>query len=258
MQDSQKQKFLDLLTAQGENFNRFYLNQLELFKRVCAFYVEELNDEEIKDLYQTIPMGTFTYEKAEYLNLVDNKVKEFKRELGNQRLKQLWRDKTGTDSPRMWSRKHDMPILCLVPDGELQSAREAFAAINNNRSDAAAIDKAIAYLESASFFDRLEDNEALDRAFRTSIIKDYSVLLTDIDEVKKYLDSRISAEPYEWFGLPEVDKKLRQMAEAKYNQDGCGKALEKIDQMNEVDVKRYLKELIKDNMNVGMAIIKNN
>ena len=81
-------------------------------------------------------------------------------------------------------------------------------------------------------------------------------MLTDVDEVKQYLDSRISAEPYDWFGLPEVDKKLRQMAEAKYNQSGCGKALEKIDQMNEVDVKHYLKELIKDNMIVGIEIIK--
>ena len=83
-------------------------------------------------------------------------------------------------------------------------------------------------------------------------------MLTDIDEVKRYLDSRITQEPYDWFALPEVDKKLRQMAEAKYNQEGCTKALEKIDGMDVADVKRYLKELIKDNMTVGMEIIKDN
>ena len=48
------------------------------------------------------------------------------------------------------------------------------------------------------------------------------------------------------------------MAEAKYNQGGCDKALEKIDNMNLEDVKRYLKDLIKDDMVVGMAIIKDN
>ena len=46
------------------------------------------------------------------------------------------------------------------------------------------------------------------------------------------------------------------MAEAKYNQTGCDRALEKIDGMEINDVKRYLKELIKDNMIVGMEIIK--
>lgn len=48
------------------------------------------------------------------------------------------------------------------------------------------------------------------------------------------------------------------MAEAKYNQGGCDKALEKIDKMELEDVKHYLKDLIKDNMIVGMEIIKDN
>lgn len=258
MLESQKQKFLDLLTVNGENFCRFYNDQIDLFKRVCAFYVGEFTNEEIKDLYQTIPAGTFTCEKSDYLSLVDAKVKEYKSTLGNQRLKKLWSDKTGTASPRIWSKNHKMPILCLISDNEIQVARAAFGTVNKNRPDGTAIDKAIAYLENAKFFDRLEDDEALDKAFRTSIIKNYAVMLTDIDEVKKYLDSRITAEPYDWFGLPEVDKKLQQMAEAKYNQTGCSKALEKIDHMDVDDVKRYLKELIKDNMIVGMEIIKDN
>ena len=81
-------------------------------------------------------------------------------------------------------------------------------------------------------------------------------MLTDVNEVKEYLDSRITADAYDWFGLPEVDKKLRQMAEDRYNKFGCDQALEKIDDMEVAEVKRYLKELIKDNMIVGMEIIK--
>ena len=89
-------------------------------------------------------------------------------------------------------------------------------------------------------------------------MKSYAVMLTDIQEVKDYLDSHITAEPFDWFGLPEIDKKLRQMAEAKYNQGGCARALAKIDEMDVSDVKKYLKDLIKDNMIVGMEIIKGN
>ena len=55
-----------------------------------------------------------------------------------------------------------------------------------------------------------------------------------------------------------MNEKLRKMAEAKYNQEGAAKALEKIDEMNVDDVKKYLKELIRDNMTVGMEIIKGN
>jgi hypothetical protein len=66
----------------------------------------------------------------------------------------------------------------------------------------------------------------------------------------------MAVEPYDWFGLPEVDKKLKEMSEFKYNATGCDRALEKIDNMDIADVKQYLKRLIKDNMIVGMEIIK--
>lgn len=256
--DSQKKGFLDLLVANADNFRNFYNNQVDLFKRVCGYYLDGLSDEEIKEVFATIPAGSFTYEKADYLNTVEAKVKAYKEGLKSAKLKKLWRDKTGTDTPRAWSKKNKMPILCLVPDGEIAKAKTAFGAVNRAKSDEATIDKAMEYLSTAKFFDLLADDTALDKAFRDGIIKSYAVMLTDIQEVKDYLDSRITADPFDWFGLPEVDKKLRQMAEAKYNQGGCDRALAKIDEMDISDVKKYLKDLIKDNMIVGMEIIKGN
>jgi hypothetical protein len=152
-----------------------------------------------------------------------------------------------------------MPILCLIPDEEIAKAKAAFAVVNRMKADEASIDKAMEYFASAKFFDVLEDNSSLDKAFRDGIIKNFAVLLTDIQEVKDYLDSHITAEPFDWFGLPEIEKKLRQLAEAKYIQGGgCDRALAKIDEMDISDVKKYLKDLIKDNMIVGMEIIKGN
>ena len=77
-----------------------------------------------------------------------------------------------------------------------------------------------------------------------------------MDEVRSHLSSVMAVSLDDWFGLPEVDKKLRELAEYKYNQSGCDKVLEKIDDMDVADVKQYLKKLIRDNMIVGMEIIK--
>lgn len=256
--DSQKKAFLDLLTINTDGFRAFYYNQIDLFKRVCGYYLEGLSDEEVKEVFATIPAGSFIYEKADYLNTVEGKIKAYKEGLKSAKLKKLWREKTGTDTPRAWSKKNKMPILCLVPDAEIAKAKVAFGAVNRTKSDEAAIDKAMEYFATASFFDLLTDSASLDKAFRDGVIKSYSVMLTDIQEVKDYLDSRITADPYDWFGLPEVDKRLCQMAEAKYNQGGCNQALAKIDEMDISEVKKYLKDLIKDNMIVGMEIIKGN
>lgn len=256
--DSQKQKFLDLLQANGEAFRRFYTNQVTVFKQVCNFNLDGLSDEEIKEVFDTIPAGSFTYDRKEYFYMVDTKVKAYKENLKSTKLKNLWREKTGTATPRAWSKQHKMPILCLVPDSEFAKAKAAFAAVNRNKPDEAAIDKALEYFATARFFDLMNDEAALDKAFRDVIIKSYAVMLTDIREVKDYLDSHITDEPFDWFGLPAVDKKLQQMAEAKYIQGGCDRALAKIDEMDITDVKKYLKELIRDNMVVGMEIIKGN
>lgn len=258
--DSQKQRFLDLLIGHGGAFAAFRNSQVELFKRCCAYYLDGFSDEEIRQLYTTsIPAGTFTLEKNEYMNLVDQKAQAFRSNLGNVRLKELWLKKTGTASPREWSLSNSMPILCLISESELQTARAAFGTVNKKNPDSASIDKAIRYLEGATFYDKLTDKTALDRIFSEKIIKNYAVMLTDVDEVKQYLRSRIlTADPYDWFGLPEVDRRLEQMAEVKYSQTGCDMALEKIDRMEISEVKRYLKELIRDNMIVGMEIIRGN
>ena len=256
--DSQKQKFYDLLIANADNFRAFYGNQIGLFKKVCEFYLEGFNDEEIREIYNSIPVGSLTKDKTEYTNIVNDRVEEYKRNSKSANLKKLWKEKTNTDTPREWSNKYKMPILCMVDDKDIQTARAAFGAVNKAHPDEASVDKAIAYLSTATFFSKLDDENARNKAFVESIIKNYNVMLTNLDEVKQYLDSRITADAYDWFGLPEVEKKLKQMAEAKYNQGGCDKALEKIDNMEVADVKRYLKELIKDDMIVGMAIIKDN
>lgn len=220
------------------------------------YYLDDLSDDEIKEVFSAMPAGSFTYEKADYLNQVEAKVAAYKEGQKNTQLKKLWREKTRTESPRDWSRKHKMPILCLVPDSEVAKAKAAFGAVNRPKADEQSVDRAMEYFASAKFFDLLDNAAALDKAFQSSIIGSYSVMLTDIQEVKDYLDSHITAEPFDWFGLPEIEKKLRQMAEAKYNQGGCDRALAKIDEMDIADVKKYLKDLIRDNMVVGMEIIK--
>ena len=52
-----------------------------------------------------------------------------------------------------------------------------------------------------------------------------------------------------------MEKKIKQLAEAEYNAGGSDKALSKIDQMDDAQLKLYLKRLVKENMTVGIEII---
>ena len=256
--ESQRENFLNQLTLHANDFVSYCSNQIEIFKQACSFYLSEFTDDEIRDLYQAIKGNdVFTMERSDYVNLVKQTVKEFKLTRKSMQLRKLWSEKTGTESPKKWSEQFKTPILCMVPETEIEQARAAFDTLNRNQPDAGSIDKALEYLESAGFYDSLKDGKARDAAFKRCIIKNYDVILTDLDDVRDYLVRTVGS-PYSWLGLPSVETKLKEMAQAKYDETGCDTALEKIDSMDVEDVKRYLKQLIRGNMTVGIEIIKDN
>ncbi|MCD8005837.1 MAG: hypothetical protein LUF29_02525 [Oscillospiraceae bacterium] len=253
--DSQKEEIFNLLVSASSQFMVFYNSQIDVFKRICGYYLDGLNDEDIQKIFQSLPAGMFTYDRQEYITCIEKKVTAYKGSLKSERLKKLWKDKTNSESPRLWSKEHRMPILCLVPDSELAKARVAFSTINRSSSESNDVNKAMEYLETASFFESMHDENLLDVAFKKRIIKNYSVMLPDISEVKAYLEKVIPSDPYDWFENSVVEKHLKEMAEAKYCHDGYKQALSKIDTMSPEDVKSYLKRLIQNNMAVGIEII---
>jgi hypothetical protein len=50
---------------------------------------------------------------------------------------------------------------------------------------------------------------------------------------------------------------VKQLAEAEYNAGGSDKVLMKIDEMDDAQLKQYLKRLVKDSMTVGIEILAN-
>lgn len=256
--DSQRSKFLAQLITNGPAFNDFYNNQTSVFKKTCPFLVGKFSDEDVQDIFMKLPSGMFTSEKPVYQSTVQSTVEKFISEQSSAQLMKYWKDTTGTETPRDWSDKYLTPILCMVPDKDVHTARMAFSMVGKKQPDTISVEKAMEFFKRSTFFDKLNQKDERDRAFTTSIIKSYNVMLNDIDEVRNYLSDVMSSKAYDWFGLPEVDKKLYEMAEFKYNESGCDRALQKIDSMDVDDVKRYLKDLIRDNPTVGMEIIKNN
>ena len=254
--ESQRDQFLNQMTLHADEFKSYCSNQIEIFKQACSYYLNDFTDDEIRDLYQSIKGNdVFTMERSDYANLVKQTVDEFKLSRSSMLLRELWTDKTGSESPKKWSEQFKTPILCMVPEAEIEQARAAFDTLNRSHPDTGAIDKALEYLGSASFYDSLKDENERNKAFKRCIIKNYDVILTDLDEVREYLVRTVGS-PYSWIGLPSVDTKLKEMAQAKYDESGCNTALEKIDSMDVEDVKRYLKQLIRGNMTVGIEIIK--
>lgn len=259
LQEQHKEVFLKNMSNYGAKFVDFYNNrQKEVFKKVCDFELTGLSDADKDKVFSTIPMGCFTKDKVGYISMVTNMVEEQKKGLSSMKLKNLWMEKTNTSNPYQWSEQYNMPIFAMLNENEYSICRKVFHTINSKNADIKDISDAITYLENAKFFDLLSDSAQRDKMFVKNIIQDNAVMLTDINDVKNHLRNHVTDSPYHWLGSPAVKSTLNKMAEAKYSKDGYEIAFRKIDQMSAEDVKQYLKDLIKNNKNVGVEIIKNN
>lgn len=256
--ENKKEIFLELMQNYGDLFNKFYTTQFELFCRSCEFYLQNLNDSDKEKVFGRMQCGCFTDDNATYNNKVENVVNQYRKELGSIRLKNIWREKTQTDDPRKWSEVNKMPILAMIPDDELTECRTIFGILSNPNPNDKDINKALAYLEHFTHWSELNDEDAKNKAFKARFLEDKSVLLTNVGEVREYVAANVADSPYNWMGNPMVAKAIDQFAAAKYNSVGCDMAIQKIDSMAPEAVKKYLKELIKNNMKVGLQIIKNN
>ncbi len=198
----------------------------------------------------------FTKENSEFISLLDEKVKEYKSSLNKYKLSALWKEKTGTETPLEWSRIYLMPVACMFDETEEMQARLACTLINSQVGEEVKINDAIKFLETSKCVSNLRDERYREEAFKSRFLKSYAVILTDISQVKTELKNRLSEEPYDWLNSTGVELLLKDMAFNKYNNGGSKVADEIVDAMSPQDLKEYIKKLIKENMAVGIEIIK--
>jgi hypothetical protein len=244
------------LVEHGAEIRALLENDSCVFAEIYEPYLDALSDDDIADIKSKLQTGLFELPKTDCNVKVKKVAEEFRKNQLKSQLFRLWKDKTGTKNPFEWSSRYRTPILCCVSDAEYEKAKKAFETLNRNWGTDSEIKSTIAFLESTTLFGILADEEKRNEAFKRDIIGEYSILFPDLDKVRDTLD-RLSVDTYDWRDNPSVKGKVKQLAEAEYNAGGSDKVLLKINQMNDAQLKQYLKRLVKDNMTVGIEILAN-
>jgi hypothetical protein len=244
------------LMAHGAEIRELLNNDRRAFPEIYEPYLEDLNDKDIADVKSKLQTGLFELPKTDCNIKVKEAAEEYRKNQLKSQLFRLWKDKTGTKNPREWSSRYRTPILCCVSEPEYEKAKKAFETLNRNWGTDSEIKDALAFLESTTLFDSLVDEEKRDEALKRDMVGEYSILLPDLDKVRDKLD-HLSVDTYDWRDNPSVKGKVKQLAEAEYNAGGSDKVLLKIDEMDDAQLKQYLKRLVKDSITVGIEILAN-
>lgn len=257
LSDQSKERFYSLLVSQRGAFETFYSDQVSYFKTVARIFIDEIDEDDVEKLYQEIPSGQFTKSSTDYMTDIQRRIKEFIQKQAKKQLKDLWLEKTGTKDPVDWSARYDTPILCMLDDEERTEAKEMFDIMVTNVSDEMKVNRAIAYLNRVTYFDRLTSSENRDKCFMQRIVGDYSIMLEDPRMIREYLVDHVTVRPYDWMDNSIVKNQIRILAEKKYKTGGSEKVWAVVEKMGETELRRYLRDLISDNVNVGIEILKN-
>lgn len=252
----QLKAFHSELVAHGAEIRELLNNDRRVFAEIYNPYLEDLSDNDIADVKSKLQTGLYELPKTDCNLKVKEAAEGFRKNQLKSQLFRLWREKTGTKNPREWSSRYRTPILCCVSEAEYEKAKKAFETLNRNWGTDAEIKAALVFLESTTLFDFLADDDKRNVAFKRDIVGEYSLLLPDLDKVRDTLD-RLSVDTYDWRDNPSVKGKVKQLAEAEYNAGGSDKVLLKIDEMDDAQLKKYLKRLVKDSIVVGIEILAN-
>lgn len=244
------------LVTHGAEIRELLNNDRRVFAEVYEPYLEDLSDNDIADVKSNLVTGLFKLPKTDCNAKVKEAAEEFRKNQLKSQLFSLWKDKTGTKNPREWSSHYRTPILCCVSEAEYEKAKKAFETLNRNGGTDAEIKASLAFLESTTLFDVLADDDKRDTAFNRDIVGEYSALLPDLDKVRDTLD-HLSVDTYDWRDNPSVKSKVKRLAEAEYNAGGSDRVLLKIDEMDDAQLKQYLKRLVKNSITVGIEILAN-
>lgn len=230
---------------------------LGVFTELYSPYLAGFSATECEEIKNSITSDMFMQSATQSNAAVKKAAEDYRKGQVKAQLFKLWSDKTGgTKNPRAWSAKYQTPILCLISEELYSEAKKAFSVLNSGFQSEAEIKSALSFIESATFFTDIADEEYRNKRFMETVVGDYAHLLDDIVEIREALE-KTGVEAYEWSDNPSVKAKIGAMASVEYNAGGSDRAVKTIEGMSDPELKEWLKELARKDINLGIKIIIN-
>lgn len=253
--------FVSILDNNADTFSAIFTSQKNVFAKYCEN--ENLskllvNDSGlVEDLYPDIPKDQLSTKPDDFKQLILGQLQNMRCVQLSRQLKVSWLDKSKREDPTIWSKEMEFPILLLF-DTQQSTARVVFNLISEGSKNETELKNAIEFLD-LPIFTKLNDRTFIQQEFKKKILKRYSSVIEDknIPSLISKLRKEVNENVYLWAdSLGGVDKVVTEYAKICYQDSGYKRVYDEIDNMSANDAKEYLKELIKDNVDVGVEIIK--
>ena len=232
-------------------------NKLSVFMDIYAPYLDGFSDAECDEVRKSITTEIFSVDITQGNSIVKKASDEYRKNQIKTQMYKLWSDKAdGTKNPKVWSDRYRTPILCCISSNEYVEAKKAFSVLNSNAHSDSDIKTTIEFLENATFFGEIANSTFRDECFIRVILGEYANVLQNVNAVKDAIEA-LGYEVYDWIENPAVKSKIKSLAEAEYNAGGSDLVINTIDKMSDSELKSWLKDVVKKDIELGLRIITN-
>ncbi len=248
--------FEEILEQQGGVIREVFFDIAQA-QQLCA--IREIFGEiwpmaiaEGRELYSAFPPDSAKADEQSFKTLGRVKIEEYSRALVSKQVAALWRERTGTESPDEWSRKHMLPSTCIL-------------AVDNAKGiiDAVTKPEGVSAERLQSVHDKLENEDtfvdvatAEGKFLKLVLPMRYKKIGFSVGELSSWLCIQLGDSPDRWL----TDGGLREAVEAfvkqGYDNRVRKQAAEKVNMLPDAEAKILLLKMIDHIPDVGLSVME--
>ena len=248
--------FEEILEQQGGVIREVFFDIAQA-QQLCA--IREIFGEiwpmaiaEGRELYNAFPPDSAKADEQSFKTLGRVKIEEYSRALVSKQVAALWRERTGTESPDEWSRKHMLPSTCIL-------------AVDNAKGiiDAVTKPEGVSAERLQSVHDKLENEDtfvdvatAEGKFLKLVLPMRYKKIGFSVGELSSWLCIQLGDAPDRWL----TDGGLREAVEAfvkqGYDNRVRKQAAEKVNMLPDAEAKILLLKMIDQIPDVGLSVME--
>lgn len=212
-----EESVVQTLAEHGAELLNYLQPDLALFRELYSdCYDPELSEDDLNKLVQRLPDGMFESAQRRCEEIVRRNADDILKDRLKNRVVNLWKEKTGTLTPREWSDQARVPVQCMLDAREQEKGLKALNTLNAIATSASDdLDAALDFFSRTSLFSVLDDEDEQSERFNDCFLKTRPTVT--VEEAQDALYHR-QPDVMSWYdNFRKTDEILDELVNQKYD-----------------------------------------
>ena len=205
-----------------------------------------------RELYNAFPPGTSRADEQNFKAQGRVKIEEYSRTLVSKLVAALWRERTDTESPDEWSRKHALPAECVLALDDAKGFVDAVTRPGGVSADR--LQSVHDVLEKEGAF--VDVTTAGGKFLKRVLPARYQKIGFSVGELSDWLCKKLGDAPGRWLTDGGLRDAVEEFVKQDYENHARKKATEKVNMLPDAEAKILLLKMIDQIPDVGLSVLE--